>query len=252
MARDAKVEDLAACRCLERVCKQPNHCWYMTDTEIGRLMQGVDRAIPTTGTRFPDFEFEGGFIEHFQVTSTVENKSEGGSEYKREMARFDARYKKEFAEFKEKAPCGEAKVFSKYHPQIDNSHDNLKASFKSNWEKHIESLNSNPKYAEQLSVFMVDYVVPMGLCMCEFAPEGSGRTSPYYRLCWDKDLLEYVQTYKDFVQYIIFVTHNAVEVIPTNQIDKLLEDLPHPFEIQAFSTSFSVTNTVLYKIPHQE
>jgi len=244
-----RIEDEAAWMCLERVRREPNCCCWMDDAEIGKYRRGIESAVQTTGTVFPDFKFDGGFIEHFQVTSTKESKRKG-SEYKKEMSRFDAQYKAEFEEFKEKAPCGKVEIFQKYQPEVTNSHENLISSFKKNWDAHITSLKSNPEYLGQTSIFLVEYTVPMGLCMCEDLP--SGRTSEFYRLCWDRALLEYIQEYKELVQYIVFVTSDAVEVIPTSKIYELLEDLPYPFHITPLSCRFSVTQSVLYKLPMDE
>ena len=109
-------------------------------------------------SEFPDFLLENGFIEHFQITASKENRK--GSAEKIDLAMFNKRIDDEVNEFYRY--CNEKPSYNQVRSKEwvrDNlpeySYENLKFSFISNFEKHLKSLEKyNGK--KDLSVFLIE------------------------------------------------------------------------------------------------
>ena len=193
-------------------------------------------------SRFPDFMFDNGFIEHFRVTSSVVTRK--GATHTRKEQEFQSIVDTETAmlesEWNETPSFDEVRSKTWMFSNPEHSHEYLVDSFKNNWEHHIESYS---KYsgARQTGIFMIEYP-EVALSMCEnvYHPWVNGMSHgdmreqekfSEYRLSRDKKLLEYVYQFKDRIHYVIFVNLERVEVICTENIPYLLNLLPWDYVI---------------------
>lgn len=210
-------------------------CSIKDDELIEKIFQ---TALPNPEpSRFPDFVFDGGFIEHFDITSSHSNRN--GSTMKIEQHSLQKE-----AEVKEKAlmdemsetPCydGQTMITDKWHSK--HSYDDFCLSFKKNWEKHIDSLE---KYTgnKNIGIFMVQYN-DSALVMDALYPDmkrelyyGDLLERPKYRgyrLTHDSTMLEYIYQYKDKMKYVAFFNNDGFhgqrcEIICVENIPEILK-----------------------------
>ena len=197
-------------------------------------------------SEFPDFVFDNGFIEHFQITSSRENRH-GATEAK-ERAEFQQRIDKDRDEIRKNWEITSSdKVRSNRWTRENSEHSYqfLVKSFKDNWQRHIKSLD---KYngSTKVGIFMVENN-ESALSMIEDLYAGLGGISPgdlreqqsfnYFRLSRDKYLLNYIYGFKEKIKYIIYVYQDFsperknYEIIKLESIPYLLKLLPWDFRI---------------------
>lgn len=210
---------------------------------------------------FPDFIFDNGFIEHFQITSSKETRK-GATETK-EQNQFYKKVEIETEQFKEE--CERIPSFDKVRSKswerenCEHSYSNLLESFKRNFEHHIESLD---KYSgnKDIGIFIIENA-EFALSMLEnvYVDWIDGMSSGdmleqqifnCYRISRDKNVLNYIYGFKDKIKYIIYVyegqeevknSANSIcteyvqkknyEVIKVDSIPYILKLLPWEFEI---------------------
>lgn len=191
---------------------------------------------------FPDFIFENGFIEHFQITSSVSTRK--GSTHTRKEREFRRKVDSETEEIKSEwnktasFDAVRSKTWNFFNPA--HSHEYLVRSFKRNWEQHMKSYK---KYegAKRVGVFMIEYP-EFALAMHENVYQGwiNGMSQgdmreqeefKEYRLSRDKDLLQYVYQFKDEIKYVVFLNHTRFEVVCTENIPYLIRLLPWDYII---------------------
>ena len=125
----------------------------------------LKRAKPNLeASKFPDFVFEDGFIEHFQITASKENKKgschkQTQAEFHREMDCIQENLRQEL----EKSPLPIKNTISTTSYKMippEYSYEKFQSSFRKNWEHHIHSLE---KYtgAKNIGIFLVEYVGPL-------------------------------------------------------------------------------------------
>lgn len=126
----------------------------------------VAQANPDA-SRFPDFIFESGFIEHFQVTSSPTTRK--GSTHARKESEFrctvDIETKEIESEWNETPSFDKVRSKSWSFSNPTHSYEFLSDSFRSNWQHHMESYK---KYtgSKQIGIFMIEYP-ENALAMCE-------------------------------------------------------------------------------------
>ena len=113
----------------------PTRFFGLNCEEIKNIKVLFDTAkINENTSEFPDIILNDGFIEHFQITSSKENKK--GAVHIKELTDFKSRIRKEMTEIQAN------RDFSEKHwimPYSEHSYENLVRSFKKNWNNHIES-----------------------------------------------------------------------------------------------------------------
>lgn len=216
-------------------------------------------------SRFPDFIFENGFIEHFQVTSSAVTKkgakhTKKESEFRRKV---DADTEKLKAEWNETPSFDAVRSKSWAFTNPAHSYELLVDSFKHNWEHHMESYG---KYtgSKQIGIFMVNYP-EFALAMYENIykdwidkmSDGDMREEEdfkEYRLSRDKKLLRYIYQFKDKIKYVVFLNCKRIEVIRTENIPYLIKLLPWDYTIYSsdVSTTESICNISVPAAPKQE
>ena len=189
---------------------------------------------------FPDFVFENGFIEHFEITSSSSNRK--GYLQKREHSIFEKQAKK--SEELLKKQINENPDFSEIKSTTSvfrypncHSYENLEKSFTAKWDKHIKSLS---KYNGQkdVGIFLVDYQEAGVFFTTDLSFLSSetryGDLLPHiedhlYRLSRDSNLLNFIYKYKDKIKYVIFRNFKRIEVISVVAIPELLKLLPFKY-----------------------
>lgn len=216
-------------------------------------------------SRFPDFIFDNGFIEHFRVTSSAVTKK--GATHTRKESQFrrtvDTETNEIKSEWNETPSFDAVRSESWTFANPTHSYKFLADFFKHNWEHHMESCEKymGPK---QVGIFMVEYP-EFALAMCENIyqdwingmSQGDMREQEKfkeYRLSRDKNLLQYVYQFKNAIKYVIFRNHTRIEVIRTENIPYLIKLLPWDYDIYPLdvNTVDSVYNISVPAGPKQE
>lgn len=189
-------------------------------------------------SEFPDFKFDGGFIEHFEVTSSHSNRN--GSTIKHEKYQLEKE-----AEAKEKAlmeemnetPCYEGKLIKTDTWFSKRTYDDFCLSFKRAWENHIDSLK---KYDgdKSNSIFMFHYSdsslrtrrtytnIKQGLRYGDLLKDDPDYIG--YRITRDSNLLDYIYSFKDVIKNVIFVNEDRflgdkIEIISVENIPEIIK-----------------------------
>lgn len=233
-------------------------CFGLLEKDRDEIEKIMKNTKPNSNlNNFPDFTFDDGFIEHFQITSSKTTRK--GSEHIKEMSCFDAKVKQETEEIKHewnKTPSFNkvrAKHWSIENPQ--HSHEYLIKSFERNWNNHLKSLEKY-KGNKEVGIFMIEYM-EFALSMSEnvYANWVDGMTHgdmrepekfKCYRLSRDKKMLNFMYEYRNQIKYVIFVYCNGFEIIKLESIPYLLKLLPwdyviYPLLVKNVSSMYNIT-----------
>ena len=210
--------------CFEQVKKLSN------DKNDMRLLSFLNKASANSeSSLFPDFLFDGGFIEHFQVSAANENKIGSAhniavNDFERESRATFEQEKNEFLQ----SPPRKNPVIGTYDLKVTKhemvgpkyNYESFVKSFKRNFEKHITSLQ---KYTGDKAngIFLIELVGANITAM------QNGQFLEFYRLAIDRELLTYINQYAEYLKFIIFVSADSYEILEMNEIPKLLDNLPH-------------------------
>ena len=223
-------------KCLDFVKTHLKHENYhgFSKFEIEKFRKCLEsaQANPQSNS-FPDFVFENGFIEHFQITSGKVTRK--GSKH---LELFN-KYQNENRETlysninnKDFSPI----YFTMNYP--NHSYKYLENSFRKSWESHILSAN---KYSgkKQIGIFMIEYqdsCIEMRENIFAESKEnicyGNIRKPiiiENYSLCHDKNILNFINTYCENIKYVIYVFDKGIEVINVCNIPELIKLLPWDF-----------------------
>ena len=168
---------------------------------------------------FPDFFFDGGIIEHFEVTASDETSK--GSQYKIDDAYCQREKDKHFKQLDKEF------IESPHHPgtmrteTVEDTHEcfsyeSFIKSFKRNVEHHLDSLKKS-KYVNEVVVFMIEQ---QGASLGVYI---DNKFSGFYMLSEDRNILEYIKETLTDVDYIIFIATDRYEVIDLSKIDVLIQ-----------------------------
>lgn len=212
-------------------------------------------------SEFPDFVFDNGFIEHFQITSSKETRK--GALETKEQKQFSKKVEDGTKRFMEE--CNQTPSFDKVRSKswerenCEHNYSNLVESFKRNFEHHINSLD---KYNgnKAVGIFMIEnseFAMSMmenvyvdwidGMSQGDLREQQSFNC---YRLSRDKTMLNYLYDFRDKLKYVIYTYTELVhreggvgfkvfecnevrkfEVIKIDNIPYLLQLLPWDFVI---------------------
>ena len=167
---------------------------------------------------FPDFFFDGGIIEHFEVTASDETRK--GSQYKvenaycqRDLEQHYDQLNKDFLDSPHNPGTIKVETIEDTHTCF--SYESFVNSLKRNIKHHLESLRKS-KYPNQVVVFLIEQ---QDARLCVYAHDVFDR---FYKLSEDKQLLQYIKETLVDVNYIIFNTTDAYEVIDLSKIDLMI------------------------------
>ena len=225
--------------CFELVKQKYNEILFFgTSVEDEELIQKAlqEAKENPNPSRFPDFIFDDGFIEHFSVTSSFQNKH--GSTMKRENAELEREFNHFASAYVNSLPKDNRTVYSVATPMCfheTHSYENFVNSFKWNYEDHIEN-SRNYIGSKEHSIFMIEYS-DSALRMRKRLPKDLkhevsygdllSKEKPTYRLSRDIELLRFLHDKSSNVEYALFVnrdnfagvviecfkTQNALEVV---------------------------------------
>lgn len=218
----------------------PEHYFGMSQDDCIIFENSLRLAIPNPyPSIFPDFVFDGGFIEHFEITSSKSNRN--GYDHKRKHVAFDKIAEQEENAFKsamdETPSFGtiQSKSWSFKYPQ--HSYEYLVKSFTEKWKHHIKSLS---KYDGQheTGIFLIDYPETVLRHNIDFDVQPERHYGDllfrddykWYRLSRDKELLNFVYEYQKEIKYVIFKNIDYFEVISTETIPELIKLLPWKYQ----------------------
>lgn len=209
--------------CLTRVKQQldiDSVHYFCSDPQ--RIIRILKSAKPNPAqSNFPDFLFENGFIEHFQITASRETRK--GSEHRQKQALFckeaERRFQRMCSELNDASPANSLtrEIFEMEAPPY--SYAMYETSFQKNWQHHIDSLQ---KYAgcRDVGVFLIEYQGPL------FEVLQFGRFTGFYHLHQDARILQYMAVNKDKLSYVIFTDGQNCEAIELEHIPVLLQQVP--------------------------
>ena len=170
---------------------------------------------------FPDFLFENGFIEHFQITASKETRKGAQHRQKQVQLRNEAeqRFRTMCNELNDAPPANSLTREICEMETLPYSYEMYETSFRRNWQHHIDSLQ---KYTgcRNVSIFMIEYQGPL------FKTMQCGRFTGFYHLHQDARILQYMAAYLDRLSYVIFIAGQNCEVIELEHIPALLEQVP--------------------------
>ena len=225
--------------CFELVKQKYNEILFFgTSVEDEELIQKAlqEAKENPNPSRFPDFIFDNGFIEHFSVTSSFQNKH--GSTMKRENAEIEREFNQLASAYVNSLPKDNPTVYSVETPicfHETHSYENFVKSFKCNFEDHIEN-SKNYTGSKEHSIFMIEYS-DSALRMSKRLPKDLkhevsygdllSKEKPTYKLSRDIELLKFLHDKCTSVEYVFFVnrdnfsrvviecfkTQNALEVV---------------------------------------
>ncbi len=180
-------------------------------------------------TEFPDFICENGFIEHFDITSGNSNRK--GYNIIIQNTENEAAHEK----FRQN-PTSKSCVTTIDRSRSNNSIENLHKSIKEHLTSHLNSYN-NYNGNKHLSCFLMssdDLLRPL-LYTSENCPDEKAkirhekfeRHNKVYSMFYDKDLLDFLYSYKDKIDYIIYYNQNKdyFEVLCISEIPTIIKDL---------------------------
>ena len=213
----------------EFLCLQAVKKFIPTDYAVRSF---IDRAISNgKPNEFPDFIFSGGFIEHFQVTSARETKK--GDKHRISESEFEKESQEVFEtgkhEFLCSRPCSgtlSSKVLVMKSPEY--SYDYFVKSFKSNFERHMRSLE---KYGgdKSVGIFLLEHTGARVTILRHEKP------SQIYKIEYDKELLSYIYGFRGKLKYLIYFWGDtqgdlqgdmSCEIVEISRIPELLKNVP--------------------------
>lgn len=189
-------------------------------------------------TQFPDFVLKNGFIEHFKVTSSKENRKGSAKKILEvEQNRIIEPEKDLFIQqFEQTANTNPTQHKQWLYKDVNYSYENFVISFKKQFEKHVNSF-SKYKGNKEFKIFLIEYA-DFGLTMIEDSPININEQYPKepkqyfnYFLSKDKQMLNYVFKFKDKIDYIILDLKSDFEIIKVNKIQDVLASVPYNYII---------------------
>ncbi len=219
------------------------HYFGLSNEDRKLFEQLLRSATPNSEqNQFPDFITKDGFIEHFQITSSVTTKK--GATHKKKHQNFLNNMNKEMQVFQNEMDNNPAFDIPKEQnwvfPYPAHSYENLSSSFKTSWDKHISSLK---KYDgnKNVGIFLIDYPEMVLKTNIDFKVKAEHcygdllfrEKNSWYRLSRDKELLNYIYGYCDLMKYVIFKTFNTYEIINISNVPELLKLLPWEYTVNA-------------------
>lgn len=216
----------------------------MSREDCDRIEKMFLSAVPNSrSSEFPDFICNGGFIEHFQISSGRMTKK--GSLHKQNEAKYNNDYETGLEEFKAKIDeepiMGVCRSYSLDMEYKEHSYENLVCSMEKTFEHHIDSMHKYNNGAN-IGVFLIEYS-EMALSMFEdrYAEMNGLQVGDFhkpehfsdYRLSRDKNMLDFIYKYRQEIQYIVYLSRTSVEIISVENIPKLKSLLPWEYRIAA-------------------
>lgn len=178
---------------------------------------------------FPDFNFEGGIIEHFIITGYKESKK--GSAFKIEESKAnketDIFFKEEDKKFlNSPRNPGTYHTISHENTYSNSVYKDFLSSFKRNFNNHLESLQKS-KHINETVIFLIEQED------ARFGIYQNNRFTRFYLLSEDKSLLMYLKEQYPLVNYVIFNSADSVEIIDLSNLEPLISRANEGLDIRS-------------------
>lgn len=214
---------------------------------------------------FPDFIYSNGFIEHFQVTSSKENRK--GSTMMREendIARDFQNRAKVALEDNNVDEVSIKFIETPIYSHKSHSYIYFIDSFKRNFSNHMDSLNEYDGPKEN-KIFLIEYTdatlrmskrYPEDLMMGVSYGDLFVRENLAYRLSRDIEMLRYIYDQRNLVDYVMFVNDDSfcgiiVDVIKTQNALEIIKLLHEGYDFHCAMKGSSQVGTVV-SVPNKE
>lgn len=227
MSENQKYQDIIEHNCLNfvKINLERKDSFGVSEKQYIQLQKILNEAIPNSNSNeFPDFTYNNGFIEHFAVTSSLENKK--GSKQKKESTIFESRSQRNFLSNLEKGEF-DIRTSSSYMKSMEeHSHTNIVNSIKKNWKKHMQNYDKNNNSLNK-GIFLIEYIDEM--IQTAFIRENDpGNVYDTYRISGDRNMLEWIYKYKVKIEYLVFVNlpSRSIEVIRIDNIPDIINNSP--------------------------
>ena len=197
-------------------------CFGLSDQQFIQLKSWLESAqLNTYSTKFPDIVFDNGFIEHFGVTSSSEDRK--GAQQTRESTIFKKNSETSFLNNLDTSEQDELISNSYSRTFEQHSHINIINSIQKNWLKHITSYEKSMISSEH-RIFLLQYL-DINIQTAITKKNECSKIFDSYRISADKCLLEWIYTFKEKIDYLILINpiSFSLEVIKINNIPELLE-----------------------------
>lgn len=249
--------------CLEKVKKQIRFedCMGMTNKDWEEIQKYLKTAVPNEQrNNFPDFIFDNGFIEHFQVTSSKTTKK--GSKHLKNIKHYkdetDIKFKQIKKEWEDNPIMYEERIATQEYLYKEHNYEYLKQSIEQCFQNHVNSLDKYEGKKEN-GIFLIEYMD----CAVSMVPNYNDeiykkinngdlkieRKINGYSPIYDKKMLGYFEQFKNKIKYIVWVNKSSrrikgytgvmqsyceyyddVKVIKVNNISDMLADMPVDYE----------------------
>lgn len=168
---------------------------------------------------FPDFVFDGGGIEHFELTSSRETRK--GSDFKIEESdnkkisdEYHTKIKEEFASSEYRPYTVASRSYEEIYDSF--SYEDFLKSLERNIKKHMDSLKKSKYEKKMIIMFLMEQQtarlwIDEGVVPIKF-----------YELHKDKRALEIIKENCSDVNYLIYFVSDSIEIIDINKINELL------------------------------
>ena len=197
-------------------------------------------------SQFPDFIFDKGLIEHFHITSSKETRK--GSVQLKKFSDAEKWFESHMllnSIVDKKIGLHDSRYRYNVEPEY-NSHDFLIHSFEKNWEKHISHLNEY-KGCKEIVFFLVDN--PNRYLKEQKINENLNNQDlfycPWYVLSRDKTLLQYIYTFKNNVDYVIYLSGHYSELIKLSSIPHIIESIPDNLKFVELKVTYTYEAQIL-------
>lgn len=204
-----------------------NSVWYFCE-DRQKIASILKNAEPNPApSEFPDFLFETGFIEQFQITASKETKK--GALHRKEQERFykeaEQRLQAMREELEQAPPANKLTRESCYMKAPEFSYEMYEQSFRRNWQNHIDSLE---KYTgcREVGIFLISYQGPL------FRAIQQDEFLGFYQLNQDARMLRYIRQYQDKLSHVIFEDGQHCEVIELEKIPALIQRVPQNIQFE--------------------
>ncbi|UJF16767.1 hypothetical protein LZ578_12345 (plasmid) [Jeotgalibaca sp. MA1X17-3] len=197
-------------------------CFGLSDQQFVQLKSWLESAqLNPLSTTFPDIVFNNGFIEHFAITSSSENKK--GAQQTRESTIFNKNSENNFLKNLDTSEQYELVSNSYSRPFEPHSHNNVIKSIQKNWSKHIISYEKSMNSSEH-RIFLLEYL-DSNIHTAITRKNEPAEIFESYRINTDKILLDWIYKYKEKIDYLILINpvSFSLEVIKIDSIPKILE-----------------------------
>lgn len=227
MSKNQSYQDDVEQSCLNFVKSNVNDedFFGLSNKQYIELRKWISEAKPNFDiNKFPDFVFNDGFIEHFEVTSSSENRK--GAKQKRESNIFKNRNETNFLSELDSSTEGEILFSHSYGRKFEeHTHYNIINSIKKNWLKHIESYDKNISTSRQ-GIFLIEYT-DINIQTAISRNNEPAEIFDTYRISVDRHLLDWIYTFKEKIDYLIFVNivSSSIEIIRIDQIPELIKGI---------------------------